>query len=256
VDKPKPFLRYVDADDIEDQTLDIDGMKVRNDAREDLGTVDGLIVDAGSGRTYYIVVNAGGWFKSRQFLLPIGEVRLDDDRDALVVNLTKEQVNRFPGFDTDEFDKLSDGDMKRINDEICSVFVPGAAYAATEPYSAAWARSSYQYPNWWDEPAATKAGERREYSTSAARAEAADTSPHFDGRAQPGDVLGLETGGERTSIGETKEDENKRRQDAEDVARLRAAVEMRADIAGPIVLLLVTFAGPHLLLGASGGRAG
>ena len=42
-----------------------------------------------------------------------------------------------------------------------------------------------------------------------------DPSPHFDGRAQPGDVIGLETGGERTHVGETAEDENKRRIDAE-----------------------------------------
>jgi hypothetical protein len=36
-------------------------------------------------------------------------------------------------------------------------------------------------------------------------------SPHFDGRAQPGDVIGIETGGERTGIGDTSEDEDARR---------------------------------------------
>jgi hypothetical protein len=44
---------------------------------------------------------------------------------------------------------------------------------------------------------------------------AGDVSPHFDGRAQPGDVLGIETGGERTEIGDTAEAENERRQTAE-----------------------------------------
>jgi|SoiMethySBSTD1v2_1073268.scaffolds.fasta_scaffold331696_3 uncharacterized protein YjbJ (UPF0337 family) len=43
-----------------------------------------------------------------------------------------------------------------------------------------------------------------------------DRSPHFGGRAQPGDVIGVETGGEQTHVGETTEDENKRRRDAED----------------------------------------
>ena len=39
------------------------------------------------------------------------------------------------------------------------------------------------------------------------------------GRAQPGDVLGFETGGETTSLGDTPEDENKRRHETEkDVA--------------------------------------
>jgi hypothetical protein len=41
-----------------------------------------------------------------------------------------------------------------------------------------------------------------------------DVSPHHGRRAQPGDVLGLETGGETTTIGDTAEDENKRRRDS------------------------------------------
>jgi hypothetical protein len=44
---------------------------------------------------------------------------------------------------------------------------------------------------------------------------AGDVSPHYEGRAQPGDVLGIETGGETTAIGDTSEDENERRREAE-----------------------------------------
>ena len=43
-----------------------------------------------------------------------------------------------------------------------------------------------------------------------------EPSPHLGGRAQPGDVIGVETGGEQTHVGETTEDENKRRRSAED----------------------------------------
>jgi hypothetical protein len=42
-----------------------------------------------------------------------------------------------------------------------------------------------------------------------------DSSPHAGGRAQPGDVVGVETGGETTHIGDTAKDENDRRRDAE-----------------------------------------
>ena len=38
-----------------------------------------------------------------------------------------------------------------------------------------------------------------------------DVSPHLGGRAQPGDILGLETGGETTSLGDTAEDEDDKR---------------------------------------------
>lgn len=38
-------------------------------------------------------------------------------------------------------------------------------------------------------------------------------------RAQPGDVLGIETDGETTELGDTREDEDERRHDAEEAAR-------------------------------------
>jgi hypothetical protein len=189
--------------------LDIDDMLVRNSAKEKVGNVDGFIVDSESGRPYYIVVDAGGWFKSKQFLVPIGQVEVDGDRDALVVGLTKEQIHRFPGFDSDEFEKLTDTDIKRINDEICAVYEPGSAYSADEPYSAAWTRRPYHAPDWWR----TTVGPGQRDAP-----DAGETSPHQGGRAQPGDVLGLETGGERTYIGDTSDDENARRRDAENAA--------------------------------------
>jgi hypothetical protein len=45
--------------------------------------------------------------------------------------------------------------------------------------------------------------------------DAGDVSPHAGARAQPGDVLGVETGGERTHVGDTADDENRRRRVAE-----------------------------------------
>ena len=237
MDHPKSWLRYIEADKIQDRTLALDGMKVRNDADEKLGTVDGLIVDGDSGRTYYLVVDAPGWFSSKQFLLPIGQTHLDDDHDALVVKLSKDQVKRFPGFDKDQFDTLSDTDIKRINDDIGMVLEPGASYSADEPYYDAWNRRFYQYPEWWEgmpvvpgEPTSVAYDRgtaamtesmppRRERSTLTDRAEAHDASPHFEGRAQPGDVLGIETGGETTHISDTAEDENERRRTAERAAQ-------------------------------------
>lgn len=254
MDHPLPWLRYVEADDLGDQTIDFDGLKVRNAAMEKLGEVDGFIVDSDSGRPYYVVVDSGGWFKSKHFLLPIGQVRIDDDNDALVTDLSKERVNRFPGFDKDEFAKLSEDDLRRINDEICTVCsVTEVSYSTSEPISAAWNRPQYQQPTWWNAnpenpgrmgdrafqntveypptkvaPAGTDTGTREHITARESRSDdtrttrdAGDVSPHFDGRAQPGDVLGVETGGESTHIGETADDENKRRRDADETARKR-----------------------------------
>ena len=47
------------------------------------------------------------------------------------------------------------------------------------------------------------------------------------GRAQPGDVLGIEQDGERTHLAETREDEDERREDAEEAVADRT--ERRQD---------------------------
>lgn len=220
MEQRKPWLRYVDAGKITDTSIELDGMKVRNDAGDKLGEVDGLIVDAGSGRTYYVVVDAGGWFKSKHLLMPLGQLKLDADEDALVVNLTKEQVERFPGFDRDRFDTLSDTDLARINRETIGVLEPDVPYSDVEARDAVWNRRSYRQPDWWmGEIAIGRATGNVAVSSQQYQATAHDVSPHHDGRAQPGDVLGIETRGEETHIGDTAEDENERRESNDKAAR-------------------------------------
>jgi hypothetical protein len=232
VDHPLPWLRYVDAGDINDDTIDFDGIDVKSPSGDKLGDVDGFVVDSHSGRPYYVVVDAGGWFKSKHFLMPIGHMRLDADADSLVADIGRDRVSKFPGFDKDQFDKLTVSDLKRLNDDTCSACtVEGVAiaYGADEPLEKAWSRPDFNRPDWWrgDPTQTERTGDRSAWAgTETARGvgdmpheeirmKDADPSPHFAGRAQPGDVLGVETGGERTHIGETAEDENERRRDAE-----------------------------------------
>jgi hypothetical protein len=125
MDHTKPWLKFIDAAEVSDQTLDLSHLKVRNRSGEDLGVVDGLVVDAESGRPRYVVVDAGGLFKSKHFLAPIGQIHLDSERDALVVSLTKEQIDGFPGFDTDDFAELNEEDVKRLNSKSEQMSQPG-----------------------------------------------------------------------------------------------------------------------------------
>jgi hypothetical protein len=264
VDRPLPWLKYVDAGDLDDGRVDFDSMDIESPTGEHLGDVDGFVVDASSGRPYYIVVDAGGWFKSKEYLLPVGHAALDADRQVLVTSLGREHVDRFPGFNKDEFEKLSEDDLRRFNNDTC-VAIAGETiiFPTAEPLTAAWERNAYRYPDWWHaEPTAAEqavpraaataaegqprladltrpvaqtaapaknavaaeqarvappAVESREPVLSGARttARGSESSPHFDGRAQPGDVLGIETGGETTEIGDSSEDENTRREKAE-----------------------------------------
>ena len=241
MDHPLPWLRYLDADALSGQSVDFDGMDVESPTGERLGEVDGFVVDSASGRPYYIAVDSGGWFKSKEFLLPVGHAQLDRDREVIVADLTRDRVERFPGFDKDVFHKFSKEELVRFNDETCRACdISGVAYASsgTEP-RAAWDRPDFRHPDWWAStsvepggmaptvtagpgataPAEERLGRRPRHEEAVARE--GEPSPHFGGRAQPGDVLGVETGGEQTHVGETTEDENDRRRDAEDVARGR-----------------------------------
>jgi hypothetical protein len=235
MDHPRPWLRLIDADDLDDSIVDFEKLKVRSSTGDTLGHVDGFVVDRDSGRPYYVVVDAGGWFKSKHFLLPIGHAQLDEDRDAILTDLGRERVDRFPGFDKDEFDRWSDDEMRRVAEETST------ACGFVDTTIAVWERSTYRQPTWWRSSfypqgrAAARTSEAASNPHSAAAsgraasaereavvAKGGESSPHPGGRAQPGDVVGIETGGERTHIGDTKATENERRRDAErDAAKQR-----------------------------------
>lgn len=243
---PLPWLKHVDAGDIVDD-VDFDGMHVESPTGEHLGDVEGFILDADTGRPYYVVVDSGGWFKSKHYLLPVGHVRLgvDAEGEALVTSLTRDRINKFPGFDKGKFETMPEADLKRFNDETCAACtIEGVVvtYNPAEPLSASWNRPDYRHPDWWHaeptlpdrmgESAVTggveypPASERERPAPGQERVTARtdvrnDVSPHFEGRAQPGDVIGIETGGERTGIGDTAEDENKRREDAQKASEKR-----------------------------------
>jgi hypothetical protein len=82
-------LRYLDADDLDDSTVDFSTLDVHGSDDRDLGDLDGFIVDSQSGRVVYAVVDSGGWFRSRHFAVPIGHAQLDNGRRRLNVNVTR-----------------------------------------------------------------------------------------------------------------------------------------------------------------------
>jgi PRC-barrel domain protein len=245
MDHPRPGLKYVDADDLDNSTFDFDGIDVVDQSGEKLGVVDGFIIDVNQSRPYHVVVEAGHWYKHKHFLLPIGHVRLDTGGKRLTADVSKTRAEAFPGFSRGEFEKLTDTDMDQM------------AYSSVQACCddpidrtvgfASW--THYEYPSWWDasyyRPAGTTAGgsigstaaapsASRISSSGAAGAGAStasrdrerelvtarggETSPHAGARAQPGDVIGVETGGEQTHIGDTAKDEDQRRRDVEKAA--------------------------------------
>ena len=243
-------LRYLAADEVGNADINFKKLDVRGHDNSKLGDVDGFIVDADTGRVYYTVVDSGGWFTSRRLLLPVGHGTIDRSAPALRVDVSKETLARYPEFDANRFQSFSDEDFQAYERRMALACCPDEPIEdvaiGARPFDT---RRHYSQPDWWRpgasnrerfKPVAAVAtglspGVREAYDRDLVTARAwedepprrqdeeagrgDDVSPHLGGRAQPGDVLGLETGGEQTFIGDTSEDENKRRLSAEHIAR-------------------------------------
>ena len=245
-------LRYLDADDVEDAVVDYDGLDVYGPDGHKIGDVDGFIIDAEARRVNYVVIDSGGWFTSRRLLLPVGHATLGTDRKSLQTDVTRDALRRLPEYDPDRFREFTDDELRAFERNTVVACCPDEPLEDVSVVTWAYdSRRHYRQPDWWTNTRTYEADRLRPISRASTpssvgvldterppvrehfdrelvtaredrvEGEAAgdDQSPHLGGRAQPGDVLGIETAGERTGIGDTAEDENKRRRDAEKATR-------------------------------------
>jgi len=134
-------LRYVDAQQAADAEVfgSHDTPPIRNDDGDELGAFDGLLVEPGSNKPRYVVVSGGGLLAHRRYLLPASVVRFEKAPAALRVALAKDIAERYPPFDADRFDTLTDRDLEAFDARLAGSF------AAAPP--AASARSNGE-PEW------------------------------------------------------------------------------------------------------------
>ena len=120
-------LRYVDADDFEGETFDPSDIHVRSRKGEDLGHIDGFLVDE-TGRPVYFVVDSGGWFLGRHYLLPVGKAKRESaDERALVVDIDKHTFKRYPEFHKQGFMAMSNDEARRYEWRVLEAIDPNAA---------------------------------------------------------------------------------------------------------------------------------
>ena len=141
-------LRYLDAEDVDDSVVDFDGLAVRGNDGEKLGDVNGFIVDLASGRVLYLVVDSGGWFRSRRFLAPIGHAVIDQANKTLTLDLSKASLERYPEFEEGRFGEFTDDDLRAFEERMTQACCP----EEKPEQSNGWAydtRRHYQQPAWW-----------------------------------------------------------------------------------------------------------
>jgi hypothetical protein len=231
-------LRFVEAGELDSRVLDLDDLDVTNRLGDDLGELDGFLVDADTGRPRYVVIDSGGWFHSKRFAVPVSEAVYDHERRALSVDLDRTAITRFPSFDDDQFDRWSEDSWKQYDEGVAHAIAPTGGRARLDDDAAG--------ASWWGSTAWTEFGHlagrddiRRDHEDEVmARQRAAgvvaredagsgeryvreaehgvrDRDAEYGVRAQPGDILGIESGGETTGIGDTAEAEDNRRERAE-----------------------------------------
>jgi sporulation protein YlmC with PRC-barrel domain len=138
MDRPIPGLKFVDAKDLDDSGAKFAGMDVNDLDGEKLGEVEGFVVNVRDGRPHHIVVRAG-WFIHKHFLLPIGHVEAGADGLTLIADVTKERVQRFPGFDKREFEKLGADELTQLDATMAEPWAEGGV----DP------DAHYAVPGWW-----------------------------------------------------------------------------------------------------------
>jgi ferritin-like metal-binding protein YciE len=140
-------LRYLDVDDLDDSVFNYRELTIRNRSHEDLGALDGFIVESAAGRPLYYVVDSGGWFIGRRYLIPVGQVSFEATRKALVVNLDRDTIKRYPEFSTNAFLAMSDDEVRRYERRVLHTIAP-AATTSTAYWEAYERLPEYTQPDW------------------------------------------------------------------------------------------------------------
>jgi uncharacterized protein YrrD len=92
------ILRDYKFDDVQD----VRGAEVYGVNNEKLGTIEDVIFDHSSGEIRYVVVDTGGWLKSKKFLVPIHRIEpYGNHEDKFYAELDKERIQMLPEFNDD-----------------------------------------------------------------------------------------------------------------------------------------------------------
>lgn len=128
-------LRYVGAQDFDLQAHEYADHQIENTAGDQLGKVNGLLIDT-RGRPHYLVVDAGGLFHLHRYVVPIGRVTLNRLARTLRIDLDKDKLKRYPEFHPDLFMAMTPDEAHRyewhVLDALDGSQLPGAR-SETDP---------------------------------------------------------------------------------------------------------------------------
>lgn len=85
----------------------INGTKVKNQSNQDIGKIQDLMINFEEGNIEYAVLSFGGFLGlgDKYFAVPMQALRLvnKDDDHIIMMDVTKEKLEKAPGFDKDNW---------------------------------------------------------------------------------------------------------------------------------------------------------
>lgn len=140
-------LTYVNGSQFTGERIDFSSVRIVGAANDDLGHVDGFVVDRQSGRPYYVVVDSGGWFTGNRYLLPINSLHFERDNSRMRVPLDKDTIKKYPTFDGDAFEH-ADERSRQYEHRLLEVYgrEPAGSSGRERDYER---MEEFRQPDWW-----------------------------------------------------------------------------------------------------------
>jgi len=105
-----PRLCYLRAAQIRGPVASFEHLGLKGRDNEDLGCLDGIIIDAVARRMQYFVVQEG-FFHRRRYLLPVYTTEVDAQENVLHVDVDKAELSECARFNPASFRPYSDEDL-------------------------------------------------------------------------------------------------------------------------------------------------
>lgn len=105
-----PRLCYLKADQIRGPLSSFDQLDVQDRDDENIGRLDGIVIDAAAHRMQYFVVQQG-FLHRRRYLLPLSPASLDLNSNVLRVDVDKSELAGCERFHADAYRSYSDEDV-------------------------------------------------------------------------------------------------------------------------------------------------
>jgi uncharacterized protein (TIGR02271 family) len=114
-----------------DAAYELQGYEALDNAGTKLGEIESVVADADTHEVRYVVIDSGGWFSSKQFVAPVGDISQVNDAERFVVfeRLTKELLGSgaYPRYDERWWQQTDQTPFAAHERAIARAYEPGRA---------------------------------------------------------------------------------------------------------------------------------